>query len=236
MQLPCHLLHLLMLTVFAFEIVAGQQNCVISASIMIRLIIADDHTIMRQGIRLLIEHAEDIELVAECGDGVTALELIELHRPDVAILDIAMPQLDGLALSEKLIREQRPVAVIILTSHEDSLLHQQAMNIGIKHFVPKTHAFELLLNSIRQAASSLKGEPASSSGQCNDLNTAPFRITDREKDVLRLIAHGMTNRMIAEHLDISIKTVDRHRTNLMTKLNLHSAAQLSRFALQTGLY
>ena len=202
---------------------------------MIRVILADDHAIIRQGLRALIERTDDIRLIGEASDGVTAKQLIAEHQPDIAILDIAMPHLDGLTLADQLIQEHSPAKVIILTTHDDSRLYQQAMQLGVHYFLSKIHAFETLLETIRQAASSQPGRAALQAEQLDSTTLVSFKITEREREVLTLIANGMTNRMIAEHLEISIKTVDRHLTNLMTKLDLHTAAQLSRFALQIGL-
>lgn len=202
---------------------------------MIRVVLADDHTIIRQGLRALIERTDDISLVAECADGIEAWKQIRHHNPDVVILDIAMPRLDGLTLSARLIREKFPVSIIILTTHDEPMLHQKAISLGVEHFISKIHAFEILLETIRQAASAFGDKNAIPLVEYGPINSASFKITERERDVLRLIANGMTNRMIAEHLEISIKTVDRHRTNLMSKLGLHTSAQLSRFALQIGL-
>jgi len=202
---------------------------------MIKVILADDHAIIRQGLRLLIEMADDIQLVAECGDGLTALKLVKLHKPDVTILDIAMPHLDGLTLASQLIESQCPTAIIILTTHDDPVLYQQAQFLGVNSFISKVHAFEILLESIRQASVGIKSITAHNNGDNYSDKAMAFKITEREREVLKLISHGMTNRMIAEHLGISMKTVDRHRTNLMNKLDIHSTAHLSRFALQTGL-
>ena len=211
-----------------------QKKTTESKSKTIRAILADDHIVIRQGLRALIERTEDIVLVGECGDGVSARERIRLHNPDVAILDIAMPLMDGLTLAERLIKDNCRSSIIILTTHDDPLLLQQSASLGISHYISKMHAFEILLETIRLAA----GDAVRSVTQLNrpDINDVPsFKITVRERQILKLVANGMTNRMISEHLEISIKTVDRHRTNLMSKLGLHTAAQLSRFAHQIGL-
>lgn len=202
---------------------------------MISVILADDHTIIRQGICALIERTDDIKLVAECGDGISAKKLIELHKPDVAVLDIAMPQMDGLTLAGHLIKEQHPTRIIILTTYDDPLLHQQALRLGVNYFLAKVHAFEILLETIRLAYLGKRGIKHIQDDSDKSCDAASFKLTRREREVLKLVSNGMTNRMIAEHLEISIKTVDRHRTNLMSKLGLHTSAQLSRFAIQTGL-
>ena len=200
---------------------------------MIRLIIADDHAIIRQGLRALIEKSEDVRVVAECPDGASALDAISVHKPDIAILDISMPEIDGLTLAAKLAKLQLPTRLIILTTHEDPALYEKAFNLGVYGYVLKNNAFEQLLSTIRDVASGINTmtKPANNA----HAKTSEIMLTDREREVLGLIAHGLTNRMISESLAISIKTVDNHRTNLMMKLRLHSVAELIRFAYQTGL-
>jgi DNA-binding NarL/FixJ family response regulator len=200
---------------------------------MIRIIIADDHALILQGLRALLQTADDIELLAECCNGSDALEMIRHHSPDVAVLDISMPGIDGITLASQLAVEQPRTAVVILSTHDDPVLYEQAGNVGVYGYVLKNTAFEVLLDTIRLVASG-KNLMAPRSSYPPD-PARSFVLTDREREVLGLIANGLTNRMIAENLKISINTVDRHRSNLMTKLGLHSTAELVRYAIKTGI-
>jgi len=200
---------------------------------MIRLLIADDHAIIRQGLRALIEKACDIELVAECADGADALDMIGKLLPDIALLDISMPEIDGLKLADIIVKMNYPTRVIILTTHEDPLLYEIALKVGTHGYMLKSNAFEELLSTIRNVAAGRRVMPVPANSMNQD--HVSITLTDREREVLSLISHGLTNRMIAETLSISIKTVDHHRSNVMMKLGLHSTAELVRYAYQTGL-
>ncbi len=197
---------------------------------MIRIIIADDHILIRQGLKKLLKEAEDIEVVAECGDGEAALDLIRKHAPDIAVLDVTMPKLDGISAAWQVAREMPSTKVVILTMHVDPEVRERAAAASVYGYVHKDDAFEELLDTIRvvYCMESIAPGPHSAAAR-KDLPT------HREAQVLRLIADGCTNRMIADDLGISIKTVDTHRTNLMNKLNLHSTAELVRHALKTRL-
>jgi DNA-binding NarL/FixJ family response regulator len=200
---------------------------------MIKILIADDHTIIRQGLRSLIEKTDDIELVAECSNGKDALEAIIALTPDVALLDISMPEIDGITLAGKLVKMNSKTRLVILTTHEDPLLYERALNAGIHGYLLKNNAFEELVAIIRNVASGICVMPKPASHSSTDaMNNV---LTDREREVLGLIAHGLTNRMIAEALSLSVKTVDSHRSNLMMKLGLHATAELVSYAYKTGL-
>jgi len=201
---------------------------------MIRTLIADDHIMFRQGLITLLNTAEDIDIVAECGDGRKALELIRSLEPDIAVLDISMPLMDGISIAQSIRTMGIATHVIMLTMHDDVLVYTRAVSAGASGYILKDDAYEELLNALRTVAA---GGSAISPSMRNvslepDLRTPD--LTEREKQILRLIAHGCTNRMIAEHLGISIKTVNNHRANLMGKLNLHSTAELVRYCLRMG--
>lgn len=197
---------------------------------MIRVLLADDHALLRQGLTRLLREAGDIEVVAECGDGVAALELIRSHSPDVAVLDVTMPRLDGISVARQVALEMPSTRVIILTMHNDRDVFERAAEAKVYGYVLKGDAFEELLDTIRVVyrMTPITSAPRSRSARKTSL-------TNREKQVLQLIASGCTNRIIAADLGISIKTVDNHRTNLMNKLGLHSTAELVRYALKSGL-
>lgn len=196
---------------------------------LIRLVIADDHAIFRQGLCSLIAMTEDCELVGTCSRGDEALELIRQLRPTVAVLDISMPGLDGLSVVATLRREGDTTPVIILTAHDDPLMLERARCFGVNGYVNKEFAFEQLLLILREVADGgtllKEQEPVTSS-------TA---LTEREREVVRLVASGMNSRMIGELLGISNKTVDNHRTNIMHKLHIHTTAELVRYAVKLGL-
>lgn len=198
---------------------------------MISLVIADDHAMFRQGLRSLISSAPDLAIIAECGRGNEAFELIIKHRPDVALLDISMPDLDGISVVAKLAKEGIMTPVVILTTHDDPLMLERARCAGAKGYVLKEFAFEELLDTLRTVAAG-----GSSMGACPELPAldGSKALTDREREILGLIAQGMSNRVIAESLGISFKTVDNHRTNLMAKLKLHSVVDLVRYAIKIG--
>lgn len=199
--------------------------------IMIRLIITDDHAVFRQGLRVLFEQAGDLEVVAECGNGLEAFELITAHIPDVALLDVTMPELDGISLAARLQKLNCPSRILILTTHEDPVLYERALAAGARGYLLKQCHFNDLLVAVRAVAA---GDTLMTGS--TDLHSFPCtNLTGREREILLLIAQGLTSRMISEHLAISIKTTDRHRCNIMTKLGLHSMAELVRYAYRTGL-
>ncbi len=201
---------------------------------MIRVLIADDHVMFRQGLINLLTTAEDIHIAAECGDGATALELIRSLEPDIAVLDITMPKLDGISITRAMGNLGLATRAIILTMHDDPLMYGRAVSAGAHGFILKDDAYEELLSALRTVAAG--GTAISRAIQHAAIEPEPpvAELTEREREILGLIAHGCTNRMIAQHLGISIKTVNNHRTNLMGKLNLHSTTELVRYSLLTG--
>ena len=202
---------------------------------MIRIIIADDHVMFRQGLLNLLASAPDIAVIAECGRGDQALALIREYAPDVAVLDISMPGLDGIALTRTLRGEGTGTRTVILTMHDDPQFRSSAKEAGAAGYLLKDRAFEELLTTIRVAAG---GEATAPEGGREADGQGPGRhtvLTERENQVLNMIACGCTNRMIAADLGISIKTVESHRMNLMNKLERHSTAELVRYAVKVGL-
>ncbi|MDK9718507.1 MAG: response regulator transcription factor [Trichlorobacter sp.] len=199
---------------------------------LIQLVIADDHAIFRQGLRSLIAMADDCEIVGECSRGDEALVLIRKLRPTLAILDISMPGLDGLSTVAALRREDDTTPVVVLTTHDDPLMLERARVSGANGYVNKEFAFEQLLQTIRKVADGSVLLDASE--QSASLHDGHF-LTDRELEVIRLVACGMSSRLIGESLGISNKTVDNHRTNIMNKLGIHTTAELVRYAIKVGL-
>ena len=210
---------------------------------VIRVILADDHHLVRKGLRSLLEKEEGIQVVGEAQDGQEALDLVAALSPEVIVMDIAMPGLNGLQAAERVSSSYPETRVIILSMHRSSTLVQRALRSGVRGYLLKDSITEELLLAIRAAAQNRTYLSPSISdiilGQL--LNKAPCeessldQLTPREVEVLQLIAEGNTNPAIAERLHITSSTVERHRANLMAKLDIHDVAGLTRFAIRTGL-
>lgn len=185
------------------------------------IVIADDHKIFRQGLRLLLSSLEDVEVVGEAGAGDEALSLILAVGPDIAVVDITMPKLDGLEVLKQLKEKMIPTKVIILTIHRDEKILRKALFWGASGFVLKDNAFEDLAYAIRTALNNgVFVSPVLTDKLLLDgLKEKVVLLSNREKEVLKLIASGFSNKEIANRLNISIKTVETHRSRLMEKLN-----------------
>jgi DNA-binding NarL/FixJ family response regulator len=210
---------------------------------MIRVMIADDHNLVRQGIRALLEKGGGIEVVGETQDGIETLENIIKKRPDVLVMDISMPNLSGIQVLERVKTERIDLNVVILSMYSDDQLIRQAMKLGAKAYLLKNSLKEELISAIQAAhkreifcnslVSSILEEPVklkqSEGFQPLDL------LTTREKEVLKLIAEGNTNAATAGILHLSIKTVEKHRSNLLEKLKVQDTASLIRLAIKYHL-
>jgi len=196
------------------------------------LIVADDHPIFLQGIRSLIGMAPEMTILAECSRGDEALKLIRELRPTVAVLDLAMPGLDGLSVAAALRQENNNTPLVILTCHDDQLLVEQARSCRVNAYLFKHHAIGDLLDTIRNVADgSLLLTIPDDAKPLKPLTP----LSERELEVLRLVACGQNNSFIGETLGISSKTADNHRTKIMKKLGIHSTAGLVRYAVKLGL-
>lgn len=208
-----------------------------SALAPIRVLLADDHTILREGIRFLLAREPDIEVVAEAADGEEAVRRVDDARPDVVLLDIGMPRLNGLEATRRIKSRHPEVRVLVLTMHEDEEYIRPLMEAGASGYVLKRSAATELVTAIRavhQGHTVLPPrmlEAALRRGRDPDLDG----LTEREVEVLKLIAKGLTNQEIAEKLHISVKTVQAHRAHIMEKLDLHDAVELTKYALRKGL-
>lgn len=209
---------------------------------MIRILLADDHSIVRDGLRRIVEESGGIEVVAETADGREAIALAREHQPDVAVIDISMPGLDGLEVTSQLSHYLPALPVLILTMHEEDQYVVRAIRAGAKGYITKQSAPEQLVNAIRRlkeggryltdaAAESLALRVAKGTRAASPLDS----LSQRELQVLRRLAMGHTNREIASAYGISIKTVDTYRFRLLKKLGLRNNAELSRFAIQNNL-
>lgn len=207
----------------------------------IRVLLADDHALVRAGIRALLDKTTDIKVVAEAGDGQETLDFIEAHEPDIVLLDITMPELSGLEVLEKVQQDFPAVQVIILTIHDDPAYAVGALRAGADGYLPKKAASHELVQAIRAVT---RGEtylsPEISKDALADYKTtieghSVEELTPRQLDVLRMIAEGYSTKEIARGLNISAKTVETHRSLLMQRLNIHDVAGLVRYAIKTGL-
>ncbi len=209
---------------------------------MIKVLLADDHAIVRAGLCRIIEESGDIEVVAEAEDGMEALRKARKTPPDVAVIDISMPGLDGLEVVGRLLEDNPGLPVIMLTMHEEEQYVVRAMEAGAKGYLTKRSAPEQLVKAVRKVHSGsryITGEVAELLAQRVARGEKGGSLLDtlsaRELQVLRRLAQGHTNREIAEAYHISVKTVDTYRFRLLKKLNLRNNAEISRFAMQNQL-
>jgi len=207
----------------------------------IRVLLADDHETVRHGLKLLINRQADMEVVGEAGDGRDAVERVSALKPHVAVLDVSMPQMNGLQAT-KAIRESTPdTAVVALTRYDDDAYVQELLNAGATGYVLKQSPSAELVDAVRAAASgrryldrSLAARVAGTLMNARGRRTPPSPITDRETEVLRLMALGHSNKEIASLLDLSVKTVEVHKTNATRKLGLAGRTDVVRYALLQG--
>lgn len=209
----------------------------------IRVLVADDHALVREGIRHVLDAEPGIEVVAEARNGREAVELAMVHRPDVIVLDISMPEESGLAAAARL-RELLPAArVLILSMHDQAEYVREGMRIGTHGYILKDSAGEELRAAIRAVYAGgtffspavvrrlTSVPPVAAPSAASQLDT----LTPRERDVLDGVARGLTNKAIAGELGISRRTVEAHRESLMRKLEIHNVAGLTKFALEVGM-
>ena len=207
-----------------------------------RVLLADDHAIVRRGLRSLIESQPELKVVAEAADGLEALRLSEEHQPDAIILDVAMPKLNGIEVAERVQKLARPPSVIILSMHADESYIIRALAAGARAYLLKDATDEDLLPALRAVASGKPFFSPTVTGvlvedyvrqlQARGLTDSYHLLTDREKEVLQLLAEGRSNKEVAAVLDVGVSTVETHRANLMQKLNLHNTAEIVLYAVR----
>jgi len=212
----------------------------------IRVILADDHTVVRQGLRALLAAEGDIDIVGEAENGRQAIQLVKKLMPDVAVIDIAMPVLNGLEATRQITRAVPTTKVLILSSYSDDEYVQQLTEAGAAGYLVKQTAANDLLKAIREAhkgnaffspaiAKRLRDQCRQAFVNGQPVKRRPDYLTTREAEVLQLIAEGRANKQIAAELSISIKTVEKHRQQVMNKLNIHDVAGLTRHAISKGI-
>jgi DNA-binding NarL/FixJ family response regulator len=210
-----------------------------------RILLADDHALVRRGVRLILDGEPDLTVVAEASDGAEAITQARAERPDLAILDIAMPRLTGLQAARELSRILPDMRILILTMYDNEQYFFEALKAGASGYVLKSVADRDLVEACRAA---VRGEPFLYPGAVNALIRSYLErvadgedpaggraITDREEEVLKLVAEGHSSKEIADLLVISVKTVERHRSNLLQKLGLRDRLELTRYAIRAGL-
>lgn len=205
----------------------------------VRVLIADDHEMFRQGLRVLLEE-EGFQFVAEASNGREAVQLCEQHHPEVAILDITMPLLNGIFAAREIIKSNPRTRVVLLTQHTEDRMVLESLRAGVTGYVLKTRASSELVHALRAVC---RGEMYLTQSISRAVVQAfltkeslPQRpLSDRERQVLQLVAEGKTTKEIASLLGISVNTAESHRTNLMEKLDIHDTAGLVRYALRNGV-
>lgn len=211
----------------------------------IRLLLVDDHEVVRSGLRMLLENEADLVIAGEASTGGQALEMVETLEPDVVIMDITLPDISGIEATRRIKESHADVAIVALTIHEDQQYFFEMLQAGASGYVPKRAAPDDLITAVRAAhrgetyiypslAKLLVGDFLSRSGEEGAKETMNG-LTPRENEVLSLLAEGKTNDEIADILTISVHTVARHRENLMGKLGLHSRSELVKYAIRKGL-
>ncbi len=210
----------------------------------IRILLADDHKITRQGLRSLLDENDDMEVLAEAENGRDAIELARKLNPDVIIMDVSMPDLNGVEATRQIIQDNHDVRVIALSMHSDTLFVSEMLKSGASGYLLKDCAFQELEQAIRTVTDGKAYLSPSISGVVvedylhrlskADMSTSEV-LTDREREVLQLIAEGQSTKQVALKLHISAKTVETHRRQIMNKLDMHTVAELTKYAIRKGL-
>ena len=207
---------------------------------VIRVLLADDHAIVRQGLRLILSAHSDLEVVGEAANGNEAVELAKKLHPDIVLIDVAMPDVNGIEATKRMVQAEPRLKVLVLSMHKEAVYVREILRAGARGYILKDAIDTELLNAVRSVA---RGDgyisPAVSGALLSDYRknvTDPLDLlSNREREVLKLIAEGKTNKEIATVLNLSVYTVDSHRGKVMEKLNLHSTGELVRFAMKHGL-
>ena len=206
----------------------------------IRVLLADDHTIVRQGLKLILAAQPDFEVIGEASNGREAADLAEKLKPDIVLMDVQMTELNGIEATRRMVAANSRIRVLVLSMHKEALYVREVLKAGARGYILKDAIDTELLSAMRSVA---RGDgyisPAVSGALLTDYREQSSNPLDtlstREREVLQLIAEGKTNKEVATRLNLSVYTVDSHRGKIMEKLNLHSAGELVRFAMKNGL-
>lgn len=210
----------------------------------IRVLLADDHKIVRDGLRTLLEKHPEIKVAAEAEDGRSAVQLAKKLLPQIVIIDIAMPDLNGIEATRQILAENPDIKVIALSMHSDRRFVSEMLKAGAQAYLLKDCAFEELITAIRTVMSNKTYLSPGIAGiviesfvkhSAKSESSVFSVLSDREREVLQLMAEGSSTKEIASYLNVSIKTVETHRVNIMTKLDIHSVAELTKYAIREGL-
>lgn len=212
----------------------------------ITVVLCEDHLIVREGLRKILEAERDIEVIGEASTGREAVAMARKSRPDVMVMDIAMPLLNGLEAARQIHKAVPKSKVLILSAHDDDPYIEKVMELGVAGYLIKQTSAALLAEAIRTVhdgetifspdiAKKLHHQKRTSRGSKDSAVKGSARLTPRETEVLQLVAEGMANKQVGVELGISIKTVEKHRDNLMRKLDIHDTASLTRYAIKTGI-
>ena len=210
----------------------------------LRILLADDHRIMREGLRSLLEKQPDTEVIAEAENGRTTVQMSRRFKPDVVLMDIIMPDLNGIEATRQILAELPDVKVIALSMHSDKKFVVEMLGAGASGYLLKDTAFEELGKALHTVVNNrtylspkiagLMAEDYSPSSATKDSLVSPV-LTNREREVIQLLAEGKTTKQIASLLNVSIKTVETHRKKIMDKLGTNSVAELTKYAIREGL-
>lgn len=211
----------------------------------IRILLADDHTVMRSGMRLLLEQQPDFDVVAEAENGREAVELASKHHPEIAVLDVGMPQLNGIEATQQITANEPRTQVVILSMHSDEAYVLRALKAGARAYILKNSTEADLIRAVRTVAEGKSFfSPVISKMLLEDyvrqirdkhVEDSYDLLTPREKEILQLLAEGRTNKEVANLLGLSVYTVDAHRGNILQKLNLHGVPELILYAVRKGI-
>jgi two-component system, NarL family, nitrate/nitrite response regulator NarL len=213
----------------------------------IRILLVEDHSVVREGVRALLTPEEDMEVVGEACNGREAVQMAGKLRPDVMIMDIAMPLLNGVEATRQILKSVPATRVLILSAHSEDAYVEQVMGAGAAGYLLKQSAANILVKAIRETHRGRTSFSPSISKRLGDIQEKSMgraggkprkgavRLTSREQEVLQLIAEGLANKETAAQLGISIKTVEKHRQHLMSKLGIHDTAGLTRYAISAGI-
>jgi len=211
----------------------------------VRILLADDHTVMRAGLRALLERQPNLEVVGEAEDGRQTLELASSHVPDVVVMDIAMPNLNGVEATRRMVSKQPTISVVILSMYSDESYVMRALAAGARAYLLKDSAVTDLIRAIEAVSqrrsffspkiSRILAEEYVRALKQKGVADSYELLTPREREILQLLAEGKTNKEVATSLNISVYTAETHHGNILQKLNLHSSAELVLYAVRKGI-